>query len=30
MYGKGKMRTIEIILRMGEGMKESDGGGEFN
>jgi hypothetical protein len=29
MYENGKMRPVETILRMGgEGIKESDGGGE--
>jgi hypothetical protein len=31
MYKNGKMRPVETILRMGgEGIKENDGGGEFN
>jgi hypothetical protein len=30
MYEYGKMRHAETILRMGEGIKENDRGGEFN
>jgi hypothetical protein len=31
MYENGKMRPVETILRMGAGgIKENDGGGEFN
>jgi hypothetical protein len=31
MYVNGKMRSVETILRMGEGrIKKNDGGGEFN
>jgi hypothetical protein len=31
MYGNGKMRTVETIPGMEErGIKEDDGGGEFN
>jgi hypothetical protein len=31
MYENGKIRPIETILRMGGGgIKENDGGGEFN
>jgi hypothetical protein len=32
MYENGKMRHAETILRVGEGggIKENDGGGEFN
>jgi hypothetical protein len=32
MYENGKMRPVETIPGMGEGrgIKESDGGGEFN
>jgi hypothetical protein len=29
MYENGKMRSIEIILRRGRGIKENDGGGGF-
>jgi hypothetical protein len=30
MYENGKMRSVETVLRMGEGgIKESDGGGDF-
>jgi hypothetical protein len=30
MYENGKMRPDETIPGMGEGIKENDGGGEFN
>jgi hypothetical protein len=30
MYENGKMRSAETIPGMGEGIKEHDGGGEFN
>jgi hypothetical protein len=31
LYVNGKMRSVESILGMGEGgIKENDGGGEFN
>jgi hypothetical protein len=31
MRGSGKMRPVEIILRMGEGgIQENNGEGEFN
>jgi hypothetical protein len=31
MYENGKMRPVETVLRMGgRGIKENDGGGEFN
>jgi hypothetical protein len=31
MYENGKMRSVEAIPRMGGGgIKENDGGGEFN
>jgi hypothetical protein len=31
MYESGKMRAVEAILRVGRGgIKESEGGGEFN
>jgi hypothetical protein len=30
MYENGKMRPVETIPGMGEGIKENDGGGEFN
>jgi hypothetical protein len=31
MYENGKMRPVETIQRMGVGgIKENDGGGEFN
>jgi hypothetical protein len=30
VYENGKMRPVETILRMGGGIKENDGGGEFN
>jgi hypothetical protein len=30
MYENGKMRPVETILRMGGGIKQDDGGSEFN
>jgi hypothetical protein len=30
MYENGKMRPVETIPGMGEGIKENDGGDEFN
>jgi hypothetical protein len=30
MYVNGKMRSVETIPGMEEGIKENDGGGEFN
>jgi hypothetical protein len=30
MYENGKMRLVETTQRIGEGIKNNDGGGEFN
>jgi hypothetical protein len=30
MYVNGKMRPVETIPALGQGIKERDGGGEFN
>jgi hypothetical protein len=30
MYVSGKMRPVETVPGMGEGVKENDGRGEFN
>jgi hypothetical protein len=30
VYENRKIRPVETILRMGKGIKESDGGDEFN